>query len=79
MQVTVGKPSESSVRSIKSQMEKAAKGAIADIVRKNPRLKEAFVEDIKVDVKDYPQMTSTVGEEQLSFTVKLNFSLPRAR
>lgn len=60
-------------------MEKAAKSAIADIIRKNPRLREAYVENIKVDVNDYPQMTPTIGEEQLSFSVKLNFSLPKVR
>ena len=57
-------------KKLKRELMASAEQAIEQMLDKNPDVHEG-----KITVKpvNYPQMTSTVGENEISFTLKLRF------
>ena len=53
-------------KKLKSQLVTAADKAIDRLLKANPNMHEG---DIKVKLVDYPQLTSTVGEREVSITL----------
>ena len=61
--------------SAKQLLEQKAKGAIKKLLQKN-QFDTLTGSDVEVIVNDYPQMTSTVGVDEVSFTVKVKVHKP---